>query len=96
MADNKKMSVADMLAAARAEKLGGAATPSPPTAPSPQAEQTEPSAAAVPPASKPAATKGMSIADMLAAARGEKTGESKPAAAKAVPKEAAAKPAAVI
>ena len=110
MADNKKMSVEEMLAAARAEKSGGAAPAKP--VPSKKAEPVaaEPAATEVPTASpevpaeakpaapKPAATKGMSMADMLAAARGEKAGGGAPkAAAKpAAPKAEAAKPAAKV
>jgi cytochrome b6-f complex iron-sulfur subunit len=108
MADKKKMSVEEMLAAARAEKSGGAtpakaASPQAESSPEVVAEAAEPSAAAVPAPVKPVAKggKGMSVADMLAAARGEKTG-AKPAAPKAeapksAPKEVAkpaAKPAA--
>ena len=80
-ADRSKMSVADMLAAARAEKGGGGAE--------------KPAAEAAPAASAPAASSGpvdrskMSVADMLAAARGEKAGGGGGAAApkaKAAPK----------
>ena len=98
-ADRGKMSVADMLAAARGEKAGGAATPA--------AAAVEP-AAAKPAAAAPAAPvdrSKMSVADMMAAARGEKAGgapapkpkaggakaapKAKPAAAKAAPAKAA-------
>lgn len=80
-ADRSKMSVADMLAAARAEKGGGGAE--------------KPAAEAAPAASAPAASSApvdrskMSVADMLAAARGEKAGGGGGAAApkaKAAPK----------
>ena len=93
-----KMSVADMLAAARAEKSGdGGASVAAPEAEA-EVEQAEEPAAA-PSAAEPAAPADrskMSVADMLAAARAEK---SAPAAAKApakkpVAKAAAAKPAA--
>ena len=75
------MSVAEMLAAARSEKSGGAAKSEPP--------------AASTPADKPAVAKPagkMSVADMLAAARGEKAGGAAKPAEKKAP--AAAKPAA--
>jgi cytochrome b6-f complex iron-sulfur subunit len=98
MADKKKMSVEEMLAAARGEKSGGA---SPAKSPAPKGEspapesQTAPSTdAPAPAASKPVTPvakggKGMSVADMLAAARGEKGAGAKSAA----PKAEAAKPA---
>lgn len=105
------MTVEEMLAAARAEKSGGAkAAPkkSPPPAESPAAPPAEPAAEeaseapseapAEKPAAKPAAAKkpgAMSVAEMLAAARAEKSGGAKLAAApqpKAEPK-AEAKPA---
>ena len=92
-ADRGSMSVADMLAAARAEKSGAGAAP---------AESPEPAASAAAPAppAKPVDRGSMSVADMLAAARAEKSGgggggasspAAKPAAKKAAPK---AKPAA--
>jgi cytochrome b6-f complex iron-sulfur subunit len=104
MADKKKMSVEEMLAAARAEKGGGAAASSPEAsangngestahaADAPVAESSETEAVSPP---KPAAKKptpGMSVADMLAAARGEKAAGAKPAAPKpaVAPKPAAA------
>lgn len=121
MADPRKMTVEEMLAAARAEKSGGAkAAPkkSPPPAESEPTPPDEGAAEAVSeapaeapaekPAAKPAAAKkpgAMSVADMLAAARAEKSGGAKPAAAapkpkaepkaeaKPAPKPAAAKPA---
>jgi cytochrome b6-f complex iron-sulfur subunit len=118
----KKMSVAEILAAARAEKGQGGASSAEPPANAPAAEspavatQAEPEpgvAIETAPADAPPATtkvaaggKGMSMADILAAARA-KPGAAKPAApaaAKAVapkaeqkpaaPKPAAAKPAA--
>ncbi len=79
------MSVEEMLAAARAEKKGGAA----PSKPAP--------AASAPAADAPQKKPGqMSVEEMLAAARGEKKGAAAPAkpAAKAAPKPAAAKAAA--
>ena len=80
-ADRSKMSVADMLAAARGEKSKTAAAPK--AEPPPAAAETE----SAPVGDVQAADRSkMSVADMLAAARGEK---SKP---KAAPK-AAAKPA---
>ena len=72
-----EMSVADMLAAARAEKTGAGEKPA-------EAKKTEAKpAAAAGPAKKPGE---MSVADMLAAARAEKSGP----AASASPKVAAA------
>jgi cytochrome b6-f complex iron-sulfur subunit len=97
----KKMSMEEILAAARANKSGGApAAPAPkesPPAP-PAAEESpaaaEPPAPAAPPAAKPAAkpTGKMSMAEILAAARAAKPG-AEPAAAAAKP-AAAPKPAA--
>ncbi len=80
MADPKKMTVAEMLAAARkADSPGGAAPAKPPAPAEPVAESpAEAPAAAAPEAPKPkpaAAPAGkMSVAEMLAAARGEKAG----------------------
>jgi cytochrome b6-f complex iron-sulfur subunit len=76
-----EMSVAEMLAAARAEKSGGGATP----APAKSEASAAPTAAA-----GGKSPKQMSVAEMLAAARGEKSA-SKPAGEKAAP-EPAAKP----
>lgn len=107
MAEKKKMSVAEILAAARAQAGTAAAAES--AAPSPVAD--EPEAAEQPkPASKPAAAKPAgggarpSVADILAMARakkdesaGEPSGGAKPAAAAKAPaaaKPSAAKPAA--
>jgi cytochrome b6-f complex iron-sulfur subunit len=106
----KKLSVAEILAAARAQKAGGA---SPPAAESPPAEESSPAAPATAEEAAPAAAPSapavkkpagpMSVADILAAARAGKSGAAKPAAPKpaatpkaaAVPKPAAeAKPAA--
>src|SRR5262245_42143405 len=126
----KKMSVAEILAAARAEKAkGGGAQPAVPNAAAPAAESAAPAAesaplaaeaggtepaAPTPPASpKPEGAKvapggkGMSMSEILAAARAKK-GDApaaapkpvaekpapKPAAEKAAPKSAAARPAA--
>ena len=93
----KKMSVAEILAAARAEKAGGAPLsaegPSPTAAaaetPAPSAEPA-PDVESKPAAKKPAGT--MSVAEIMAAARAGKAGAP---AAKEAPKAApAAKPAA--
>ena len=102
MADNKKMSVAEILAAARAGSSKGAASPpaesgppSEPPAAEVQAEKPKPS-----PSPKPAAAGGrQNVADILALARANKQPTAdvatKPApAAKPTPKAAAAKPAA--
>ncbi|MFN0019237.1 MAG: ubiquinol-cytochrome c reductase iron-sulfur subunit [Pirellulaceae bacterium] len=102
----KKLSVAEILAAARAEKAGGAPppaaeAPSPPAADTP-AEEAAPAAEAAPTAaaSAPAGPKKpagqMSMADILAAARAGKAGAAPAApAAKEAPKPAAVpKPAA--
>jgi cytochrome b6-f complex iron-sulfur subunit len=104
MADKRKMTVEEMLAAARAEKSGGTPPKSAPNSPksdetpaevaqtSPQSEPPSAPAPAAPSvgsvSAKPA--KGLSVAEMLAAARAEKSAP-KPAAPKpAAP--AAAKP----
>lgn len=87
-ADPGKMSVADMLAAARAEKSGDAASE-----PTEDSESSAPAAAAAPAAKLD--PKKMSVADMLAAARGEKTDGGAAAKAKPAAKGGAkAKPAA--
>lgn len=97
MADKKKMSVADILAAARkadASKSDETAAQSPPAAEAPESAAPAESAPAKPAAAKPAAKAGgarPSVADMLAAARSEKN---KPAAAAPKKEAAAAKPAA--
>jgi cytochrome b6-f complex iron-sulfur subunit len=100
MAEKKKMSVAEILAAARkADSAGGA---QPPVAPAEPAESPAaaadagdvetPKPAAAKPAAKPKAPgERPSVADILAQARGAKPAEAKPAPAKAEPK---AKPAA--
>jgi cytochrome b6-f complex iron-sulfur subunit len=111
MADKKKMSVADMLAAARNADAGGAAPEETPATPAPAAEAA---AGAAPPepageakSIKPAIGAGggrPSVAEMMAMARGGGGGSApakkpaeKPAAAapKAAPKPAAAKAAPV-
>jgi len=106
MAEKKKMSVAEILAAARAKNGGGAAAPavSQPQPDAQEAAEKETSAEVAPkakPAAKPAAAKSAggarpSVADILAAARAKKAegGESavdEPAAA-AKPKPVADKP----
>ncbi|MEQ8208662.1 MAG: ubiquinol-cytochrome c reductase iron-sulfur subunit [Lacipirellulaceae bacterium] len=98
MADKKKMSVAEMLAAARKSdgEGGSEAAAESPAAPEPAAEETAPAAAetsSAPPKkiAKPGSPDRPSVADMLAMARsGGKPAEAKPAK-KAAPK---AKPAA--
>jgi cytochrome b6-f complex iron-sulfur subunit len=107
MADKKKMSVADILAAARKGTAGSESQPTPASdaAPTPAAEAAPPveseasesapaaEKAAPAPKPKPAAPGGkMSVADILAAARAKKSGEEAPAPA--APKPSAAKPAA--
>ncbi|MBC8352739.1 MAG: hypothetical protein H8E66_12155 [Planctomycetes bacterium] len=84
------MSVADMLAAARGNKSGGAAASA--ATPSSVAEimdaaRTEKGGGAAPAKADP---KSMSVADMLAAARGDKSGGGAAPAAKAAPASAAA------
>lgn len=80
MADPKKMTVAEMLAAARKADSPGGAAPAKPPAPTESAADapSEAPAAAAPEAPKPksaaAAAGKMSVAEMLAAARGEKAG----------------------
>jgi len=97
MADKKKMSVADILAAARAADGKGSAAPpaseqasAVPSAPA-AAEAAEPAAAPKPAAPKPAATGAggrPSVADIMAMARAKNAPASEPAAKPA----AAAKP----
>ncbi|MGV3607740.1 MAG: ubiquinol-cytochrome c reductase iron-sulfur subunit [Planctomycetaceae bacterium] len=95
----KKMSIEEILAAARAGKGGDAkpAAPAPAEAsePAPAAEAPSGEAPAKPAAAKPVAAggKGMSIADIMAAARAGK-GASPAAPAPAAKKPAAEKPAA--
>jgi len=112
MAEKKKMSVAEILAAARAKDGGGSAKPAPAANPPAPESESEASPAAeseaapkAKPAPKPAAAKAVggarpSVADILAAARANKSagGEAAPAekpkpAASEKPKPAA-KPAA--
>jgi cytochrome b6-f complex iron-sulfur subunit len=84
--DSKQMSVAEMLAAARAEKSGGGGA-------KPAAEPAAEKPAASQPAASTKSAKEMSVAEMLAAARGEKAAP-KPAGKKPAPKAAGAKKAA--
>jgi cytochrome b6-f complex iron-sulfur subunit len=100
MADREKMSVQEMLAAARASAGGGASAPKAPAKPSKPAEKEAPppkaetladqAEAEAAPAEKPAkpatakSGKGLSVAEMLAAARSEKSvGGAAPKATKA-------------
>ena len=100
----KKMSIEEILAAARANKGSGGAAPAAQPAKEPATETPAPTEAAEAPAAEaPAAAeppkkvapggKGMSMAEILAAARAGKGGPAKPAAP-AAPKPAAEKPAA--
>ena len=103
MADKKKMSVAEILAAARKADGGGASDPEPAAPAESPAEQAPPEVAAAD-SSEPAASpkpavgadgKRPSVSEMLAMARAEKDGGAKQAAPKpAAKKAAAAKPAA--
>jgi cytochrome b6-f complex iron-sulfur subunit len=107
MAEKKKMSVAEILAAARkSDQKGGAASPaSEPADDDERAASVEPAAESTPvesasePAAKvakakPAAAGGRpSISDILAAARANQGAAAPAPAAKAAPKPAAAKPA---
>jgi cytochrome b6-f complex iron-sulfur subunit len=102
MAEKKKMSVAEILAAARAQGSGSAQPAAEPPAPQPVAEEAaEPKSVAPKPAAKSAAPKAgggrPSVAEILAAARANKAaaGETPAAAAEAAkpkPEAAAAKP----
>ncbi|MGI9428993.1 MAG: ubiquinol-cytochrome c reductase iron-sulfur subunit [Bythopirellula sp.] len=103
MADKKKMSVADILAAARKTDGAGAADDEPAAAaPAEAASSAEAEAAPVesaaagekPKPAKSASGGRPSVAEMLAMARDEKGGGEKKPAAKAAKKPAAAKPAA--
>ena len=88
-ADTSKMSVADVLAAARAGKGGATAKP---TAKEPSSTKAAVSAKKdSPPAagSKAVDASKMSVADVLAAARGEKSGEAPAPTKEAEPKSAA-------
>jgi len=104
MAERKKMSVADILAAARAQKGGDqpaaqAAAETPSAEPAGDAVGSDVAAAppkpAKPAGAKPAAAGGRpSVAEILAAARANKAGGAAPAAEpKAAPSKPAAKPA---
>jgi cytochrome b6-f complex iron-sulfur subunit len=104
MADEKKLSVAEILAAARKSDsksdTSAAATPAPAPAAEATAEVAAPAEskpAAAKPVAKPAAGGGakLSVAEMLAAARAEKQGGAAPAAKAAAKPAAAEKPAAV-
>jgi len=104
MAEKKKMSVAEILAAARAKDGGGAAKPAPVASQSASEAETEASpvaeAEATPkakPAAKPAAAKAAggarpSVADILAAARANKAAAGEAAAAEKPKPAAAEKP----
>ncbi len=106
MADNKKMSVAEILAAARnadLKKAGGEPAESAPSdapvsesaAPESSAPAESKAAAAKPAPAKPVAGGArLSVAEMMAAARAEKKDGGKPAATPAAKTAAAAKPAA--
>ena len=106
MAEKKKMSVAEILAAARsADGKGGAAEPAPaaeaPAVPVAEPDAGEPAAKPAPAAAKPAAAKPAaaggrpSVAEIMAMARAKKAAEAPAAAKPAAPKAApAAKPAA--
>jgi cytochrome b6-f complex iron-sulfur subunit len=99
------MSVAEILAAARAKDGGGGSAPASPAPPSPEADQSaeaeaapaasspaEPKPATKPAAVKPAGGGRPSVADILAAARANKTGGGEPAAAEKQKPVAAEKP----
>ena len=106
MAEKKKMSVAEMLAAARrsdgkgADSEGGAsgeetsAEQKPDeTTPSETTSEPGPGGTSDPPKkiAKPGSSDRPSVADMMAMARGEQSGAAKPAAKPAAPKQAASK-----
>ena len=104
MADNKKMSVAEILAAARAADGKSGAAPKPAPASEPEGETGVESAAPVAATAKPAAAKPAakgdgarpSVADILAMARAKKAdAEAVPAAKPAAPKPVAAEKPAV-
>jgi cytochrome b6-f complex iron-sulfur subunit len=102
MADKKKISVAEILAAARsADGKGGAPAPAPtePAAAAPEPAENEAAAPAKPAAAKPAGAKPAaggrpSVADIMALARANKGTAAAPAAEAAAAKPAAPKPAA--
>jgi cytochrome b6-f complex iron-sulfur subunit len=99
MADKSKMTVAEILAAARNADQKGAAsaasesTPAEPAPPEAGAEEGAASAAPATPAKKPAGGARPSVAEMMAMARGEKAAPAEKPPAKA-PAKPAAKPAA--
>lgn len=98
MAEKKKMSVAEILAAARAaDGKGGSPPPEPKAVPAPQAAaEAEAAPAAAPAAAPRAAAAGgrPSVADILAMARAKQEPGAPAAKPAAEPKAAAAKPAA--
>jgi cytochrome b6-f complex iron-sulfur subunit len=99
MAEKKKMSVAEILAAARAAGGKGAASPTPAPAAEESASEVPADASPAPqPAAKaaPAAASGgrPNVADILAMARAKKAAGDAPAEAKPAAKPAAEKPAA--
>ena len=92
MVDKSKMSVADMIAAARQTDGGESAPEAEAAAPAePVAEESAPAAPAKPTPAKSADGGRPSVADMLAMARGEKSAEEKKPAAKPAAKKPAAK-----
>jgi cytochrome b6-f complex iron-sulfur subunit len=95
MADKSKMSVADILAAARKADNKGDAAENPPAETAPAEAAADDAALSAPAAKKPAAGGARpSVAEMMAMARGEKQGgaaPAKPAAPKPAAKPAAAK-----
>ena len=93
MAEKKKMSVAEILAAARAQSGGGAAPKAEPASePEASSAEAEPKPAAKPAAPKPAGGARPSVADILAAARAKKSADGEPAVGE--PAAAKVKPAA--
>lgn len=95
MAEKKKLTVAEMLAAARkADSKGGAAEPAEAAAPVESPAEASAPAESAAPATPPKDPKKMSVAEMMAAARAEKAAGAKPAAAESAPAAAAATPAA--
>lgn len=84
MSDKSKMSVDEILAACRSEvSSGGDSQPAPPAADKPATAPAKVSAKSKPETSKPASKEGMSVADILAAARSsdsDSTSDAKPAA----------------
>lgn len=93
MADKKKMSVADILAAARKSDGEGSDSADVPPAEEPQTQEPAPVEAKTAAVPKSGAGRP-GVADMLAMARGEGKGEAEAKPAKAPAKKAAAKPAA--